>query len=220
MALIAVHGFLGLPRDWSVLAEAGFDVRALDVYTDDVKATLAAAGAEDVMVGYSMGGRLVLESLAAGARPQAAVIVSAGLGIESPVERDARAAADEVWARRFETDRWSEVLRDWNAQPIFGKVSMKRDEQDFDRALLARTLRRYSPAVTPPLERELRRIPTRLLWVAGQKDHKYVAVARQAVELLPSAQLWICPGAAHRVPWEQPERFVARVREFIVRAHG
>jgi pimeloyl-ACP methyl ester carboxylesterase len=35
------------------------------------------------------------------------------------------------------------------------------------------------------------------------------------VSLLPSAELWVCPNAGHRVPWEQPQAFAARLREFV-----
>ena len=31
------------------------------------------------------------------------------------------------------------------------------------------------------------------------------------VSLLPNGELWICPGAAHRVPWETPDAFIARL---------
>ena len=68
----------------------------------------------DVLVGYSMGGRLALQALIDGAPFDRAVIISAGLNLEE--NRDERRARDEAWARRFESDPWDEVIRDWNAQ--------------------------------------------------------------------------------------------------------
>ena len=38
-----------------------------------------------------------------------------------------------------------------------------------------------------------------------------VEIARRAVARLPHAELWICPDAGHRVPWEQPEALLARI---------
>jgi 2-succinyl-6-hydroxy-2,4-cyclohexadiene-1-carboxylate synthase len=61
----------------------------------------------------------------------------------------------------------------------------------------------------------LESIETPLLWIAGERDAKYVEIARAAVARLPHAELWICPDAGHRVPWEQPESFVARLRDFL-----
>jgi 2-succinyl-6-hydroxy-2,4-cyclohexadiene-1-carboxylate synthase len=113
---------------------------------------------------------------------------------------------------RFEADPWIRVVADWEAQPLFGGHTMNRRESDFDRSALAGELRRFSPAVLPPLAPRLHEIEIPVLWIAGERDAKYVDIARKAAGLLPNAELWICPDAAHRVPWEQPESFVRRLQ--------
>ena len=155
-----------------------------------------------------MGGRLALQLLER-ERFRCAVIVSAGLNAPD----EARRLRDEQWARRFESEEWRSLMRDWNAQPVFGGHVIERREEDYDRAELARQLREWSPAVLPPPR--LESIETPVLWIAGECDAKYVEIARRAVERLPQAELWICPHAGHRVPWEQPEAFVARLRAFL-----
>jgi 2-succinyl-6-hydroxy-2,4-cyclohexadiene-1-carboxylate synthase len=200
--ITALHGFLGLPSDWDFLR--------MDVIAPDLR-DIPREG--DTLLGYSLGGRLALHALLDGARYRNAVIVSAGLGVEE--DRDARLAQDEHWAERFEHGEWYTLMRDWNAQPIFGGHAMPRHESDFDRRELARQLREWSPALLPPVAARLHEIEIPVLWIAGSRDAKYVAEARRAVELLPNAELWIAEGAAHRVPWEQPEAFAARLREFI-----
>lgn len=208
--ITCIHGFLGRPADWDFLRPE-FEVEALSL---DEAASLAARGARgEVLLGYSMGGRLALEALAAGARFERAVIVSAGLNLETG--REERRAADERWARRFERDDWRAVVRDWNAQPVFRGHALERREDDFDRALLARALRMFSPAVLPPLAPRLPEIRLPVLWIAGERDERYAEVAKHAVALLPDAELWICRDAGHRVPWEQPEMFAERLREFV-----
>jgi len=167
----------------------------------------------DVILGYSMGGRRALQALIDGASFDRAVIVSAGLNLEDG--REERRVRDEAWARRFESDPWDDVIRDWNAQAVFGGHSVARDERDYDRAELARQLRENTPGVLPPLAPRLHEITIPVLWIAGERDQKYVEVAKGAVSLLPNAELWICPDAGHRVPWEQPQRFVDRVRAFV-----
>ena len=124
-----------------------------------------------------------------------------------------RKQRDEAWARRFESEEWSTLMRDWNAQPVFGGHVLERRAEDYDRAELARQLREYSPAVLPPPQ--LERIETPILWIAGERDAKYVDIAKHAVARLPNAELWICPAAGHRVPWEQQDAFVARLAEFL-----
>ena len=167
----------------------------------------------DVVLGYSMGGRLALQALIDGAAFDRAVIISAGLNLEEG--REERRARDEAWARRFESDPWDDVMRDWNAQPVFGGHVLSRDEREYDRAELARQLRENSPGVLPPLAPRLHEIAIPLLWIAGERDHQYVDIAKRAVELLPNGELWICPDAGHRVPWEQPQRFLDRVGHFV-----
>jgi 2-succinyl-6-hydroxy-2,4-cyclohexadiene-1-carboxylate synthase len=187
------NGFLGLDRDWDFVR---------DIETP-----------ERVLVGYSMGGRLALQTLIEGTSFDRAVIVSAGLNLEAG--REERRVRDEAWAKRFESDPWEDVMRDWNAQPVFGGHVVERLERDYDRRELARQLREHSPGVLPPLAPRLPEILIPVRWVAGERDKTYVEAGRRAVSLLPNAQLWICPNAGHRVPWEQPEAFRARLREFM-----
>lgn len=201
--ITALHGFLGLPSDWDFLRAAGLEV--------DPRNPGQIPPQGDVLLGYSMGGRLALRAMLDGARYKRAVIVSAGLGIESEEERVARREADQSWASRFETEEWSELMKAWDSQPIFGGHRMTRRESDFDRATLADELRRQSPAALEALAPRLHEITIPILWIAGERDPRYVSEARRAVTLLPHAELWICPGAAHRVPWEQPELFAARL---------
>ena len=205
--IVALHGFLGLPSDWDFLRDAGFEVETPELD--------AIPQAGDTLLGYSMGGRLALHALHDGARYQRAVIVSAGLGVEGETERAARRIADGRWAHRFRCDSWNALMHDWNAQAIFGGHRMNRPEESFSRAELAETMRRWSPAVLPPIAPLLSSITIPVLWIAGERDPQYVDEGRRAVSLLPDAELWICPGAAHRVPWEQQEAFVGRLRALL-----
>ena len=185
-----LSGFLGLASDWDFLPFAH------------------SPSEGDVLLGYSMGGRLALQLLEA-QRFRCAIIVSSGINAPD----DDRRRRDEEWARRFESEEWSSLMRDWNAQPVFGGHALDRREEDYDRRELGRQLREWSPAVLPPPRLEL--IVTPVLWIAGERDARYVEIARGAVARLPDAELWICPGAGHRVPWEQPDLFVHRLRAFL-----
>lgn len=164
--------------------------------------------AGEVLFGYSMGGRMALNLLQRH-RFDKAIIVSAGLNAPDPRRRK----RDEEWARRFETEEWSSLMRAWNAQEVFGGHVLERREEDYERDELAFELRNLSPAVMDPPK--LESIETPILWIAGKRDRKYVKIGREAVKRLPNAELWICPDAGHRVPWEQPELLVERLRTFL-----
>lgn len=196
MKITALHGFLGLPSDWDFLRDE-YDVDAIDVLRGEIPPE------GELLLGYSLGGRVALQALLGGARYQRAVIVSTRVSDAEPGRRE----RDETWARRFERDEWEPLLRDWNAQPLFGGHAMPRDERDFDRAALARALRELSPAVLPSVANRLGELDLPVLWIAGERDATYVAEARRAAELLPHGELAIVASAAHRVPWEQPAAF-------------
>jgi 2-succinyl-6-hydroxy-2,4-cyclohexadiene-1-carboxylate synthase len=185
-----LSGFLGLPSDWDFLPWP---------HSPDEG---------EILLGYSMGGRRALQLLER-ERFAKAVIISAGLN--APDEE--RRARDEQWARRFESEDWTSLMRAWSAQPVFGGHELGRNERDYDRVELARHLREWSPAVLPPPR--LESIETPVLWIAGERDAKYVDIAQRAVARLPHAELWICPNTGHRVPWEQPGLLVERLREFL-----
>jgi hypothetical protein len=82
-----------------------------------------------------MGGRLALRVLNGYER---AVLVSTRVSAPEPGRPD--------WPARFESEDWETLLRDWNAQPIFGGHVMPRQERDFDRRELVRQLREWAPA--------------------------------------------------------------------------
>ena len=201
---MALHGFLGLPSDWDFLKSAGFKVVTPPLHKIPKRG--------DTLLGYSMGGRLGLQALIDGAQYKRAVIISTGLNIEGDEARARRKRADEKWAKHFETEEWGRVMRDWNAQSVFGGNEITRHEKDFDRKELARMLREWSPAVLAPLAPRLHEIKIPVLWIVGERDEKYVRERERAVGLLKNVALWVCPGAGHRVPWEQPVRFIERLR--------
>jgi 2-succinyl-6-hydroxy-2,4-cyclohexadiene-1-carboxylate synthase len=200
VVIICLHGFLGNPRDWDFLRDARFTIETppLD----------AIPRHGDILLGYSLGGRLALHALLAGAHYKRAIFVSTGLGVEGEKARTARRAADEAWAQRFESEDFESVMADWNAQPILAGPSLSRSRDDYD----PRALREWSSAVLPPVASRLNELTIPTLWIAGARDSKYVAEAKRAASLAPNARVSIVDGAGHRVPWERSDEFVALLR--------
>jgi 2-succinyl-6-hydroxy-2,4-cyclohexadiene-1-carboxylate synthase len=228
-----LHGFLGLGADWEPLrlacAGAGLPpVRAPDLFGAEPfgprAGSMAAWGAwlaahvaqqdpEPVIVGYSLGGRLALHALLAPAAAwRAAVIVSAHPGLEHEADRARRRAEDESWARRFARDPWDALLADWNAREVFGGASTaSRPEHLYDRPSLAAALRHWSLGEQEPLIVRFGEVRRRVLWIAGERDARYLAQGRAAVAALPRGELRMAPDAGHRVPWDNPDWFCRTV---------
>lgn len=200
--ITCLHGFLGSPRDWDFLREAGF---AIDTPPLD-----AIPSKGDVLLGYSLGGRLALYALLAGARYERAIFVSTGLGVEGDEARAARRASDEAWARRFESEEFESVVADWNAQPVLAGPSLVRSRDDYD----ARALREWSSGALPPLASRLRELAIPTLWMAGARDKKYVAEAQRGAALARDGRVMIVDDAGHRLPWERSSAFKTILRGF------
>ncbi len=234
-----LHGAVGMAADWRAfakrLAEAKTGSRAVDLWrflecqplplTDFGSAFNAEASGEvsrgtgRALAGYSMGGRLALHALLEKNHPwQAAVIVSAHPGLEDEVERAARRAADAGWASMALAGNWQDFIIKWNAQPLLGGPI--RDPQAsgslvMRRREIARSFVDWSLGAQQSLWERLHEITVPVLWVAGENDAKFRALAERAVSLIPRATLAIAPGSGHRVPWEAGDWLAEKVAGFL-----
>ena len=243
MRILAVHGFLGRGKDWdyfkkSLSGVANFetvelekdfkalDPRSLDAFSSWVGLLKKRIEAPVLLLGYSLGARLASHLLVA--HPElflGAILISGHPGLESEAvsERSAREAADEKWASRFEDmkgESWEQLLLDWNQQPVLRGLegAPVRLESDHDRQTLAMQLRRWSLSKQRNLSSELAEIRLPLLWIAGENDLKFAAIAAKMRGVLGRrafAEVWIAPVAGHRVPWDQSEACSVRIQNWI-----
>ena len=235
-----LHGAVGMAADWrgfaKNLAATGIGSRAVDLWrflecqpmslTEFGTAINAEAsgevfrGSSRALLGYSLGGRLALHALLEKDHPwQAAVIISAHPGLESEPERADRRASDAGWATQALAGNWQEFLTAWNAQAVLGSAPL-RDRQASSslimrRREIARSFVDWSLGVQQPLWDRLGEISIPVLWVVGENDVKFRALAKRAVSLIPNAHLAIAPGAGHRVPWETDAWCADQVARFL-----
>lgn len=235
-----LHGAVGMAADWrgfaKQLAATGIGSRAVDLWRfldccpmplgEFAQALNADASGEifrgngRALLGYSMGGRMALHALLENAHPwQAAVIVSAHPGLETEPERAARRAGDAEWATRALAGNWQPFLDAWNAQPVLGQTP-PRDSQASSslimrRREIARSFVDWSLGAQQALWHRLSEIKVPVLWIAGENDEKFRALAERACALTPGSSLAIAPGCGHRVPWENSDWFAGRVASFL-----
>ncbi len=235
-----LHGALGATSDWRGLAEAmkphGVSIRGFDLWkilqcravglseaggiVNRECAAISTPGRR-VLLGYSMGGRLALHALLdeACGMWDAAVIVSAHPGLEREDERAARREADALWAARALQAEWQDFVHDWDAQPLLRGRKHRRDADmrslSLRRNEVARSFVCWSLGEQMPVWERLSEITCPVLWVAGERDEKFRAIAERAVAGLPDARLWLAPECGHRVPWEDADAFAARLAGFI-----
>ncbi|MGJ8632536.1 MAG: alpha/beta fold hydrolase [Luteolibacter sp.] len=235
-----LHGAVGAASDWRALAkslaEKGISNRAVDLWRflqcDSVPmpqfGKLLNADAEGevsrgqrrILIGYSMGGRLALHALLEGGPWDAAIIISANPGLRDPKEMSTRRAADTLWATQALTLGWAGFLEKWNAQPVLGGAM--RDEREDKKLIqrrreIARSFVDWSVANQQPLWERLSEIKIPTLWIAGENDPKFSAIAEEASALCPGSTLEIAPATGHRVPWENPDWLTQRILDFATR---
>lgn len=223
----ALHGFLGRGSDWNSL---NLPLRTpdllvspdttLDLVEWSARFCIKIADLDSTpsLMGYSLGGRLALHALLK--KPTSfcrAVIISAHTGLPTIKEQMQRVVHDGQWARRFEEEPWEDLMRDWDKQAVFGGHPniLPRKEADFSRTALAESLRSWGLGMHPSLLSMFHRVQCPVLWVVGEEDTRYREIGERAVAELPNAELWVCPNACHRVPWENPEAFREKVIPFL-----
>ncbi len=223
----ALHGAFGDAEDWDYLGDSlGPDrLVSLDLWTDEQDLPLrawakafngrvAAADEHPILLGYSMGARLGLHALLADPLLwTGAILVAPHPGLADHDERCERREHDRRWAERFDRLSWSEFWREWTSQPVL--ATRHRRPLPLDRRTRRRCLELWSLSKQDDLRPHFGRIACPVLWVTGEKDQKFAAIASAAAPLISGCNHVVVPEAGHRVPWDMPEVFAELVEAFV-----
>lgn len=209
------------------MLDPALDARAVEVPDGLDFAATAAALADAttgpaVWVGYSLGGRLVLQL--ALDRPEAVtglVLVSATAGIADATARAARAEQDKADAREIEHDGVAAFLARWVEQPIFATLPPERRAVGARTAAmtttrLAHQMRALGQGMMAPLWDRLGRLQVPVTVIVGRDDPKYTAIAEQLAAAIPDAEVTVIPGG-HSLPLESPAALAAAIAHATTR---
>jgi 2-succinyl-6-hydroxy-2,4-cyclohexadiene-1-carboxylate synthase len=226
--LVLLHGFTHTGASWKpVIAgvpesyrPAAPDIRghgsatdrlpvALDAVVEDVAALIGQQPA--VLAGYSMGGRIALHvALALPGRIERLVLVGASPGIADAVERAARRAADERLADELAELPIEALAERWAATPVLAGqppevlAAVQADRRRNTPAGLARALRGLGTGALPSLWDRLDELAMPMMLLAGERDGRFTAIAREMAAAIPAAEVEIVAGAGHAVHLEAP----------------
>lgn len=240
--VMCLHGFLGSGADWIPLAGSCGDRFRFDLVDlpghgkstrlppgDYAFAACArelserAAGAF-ALIGYSMGGRLALAVAAQGIPGlRALIIISATPGIEDRSALDSRRIEDYARAQRLESEGLSAFLEGWYEQPLFSSLAQRPDlREDLIRrraqgaaSELAKALRGLSVSVQESFWPSLGGLTVPSLWIAGEEDARYAAIAKRAASLSGNGRARIVPLCGHLPHVEQAETTKAEIIQFL-----
>jgi 2-succinyl-6-hydroxy-2,4-cyclohexadiene-1-carboxylate synthase len=167
------------------------------------------------LLGYSLGGRLALHALTT--KPEnweAAILLSPHPGLQSIAERAARLQQDKAWAARFLNDPWDQVMAEWNGQAVLAGTSASQPELEASGRQVAQAFDGWSLGRQQDLRPLLPSVKCPVLWITGELDEKFTALAR-ACTLLPNGIHRTIPNAGHRVHLDQPSAVIDTVRAFL-----
>lgn len=220
-----LHGAVGSYRDWDQLTDSmPGQIRPLDLWRllDGPSPSLSEAGTiiaqeanqDDILIGYSMGGRLALHALLADPdKWRGAIIVSAHPGLR--IGHLERQASDRRWANLAQRD-WEAFLRSWNDQGVLSGVPAGLHQAGFgDREAVSKSFHFWSLGCQEDLRSSLARIKCPVLWLTGEKDLKFTELAEEVCPLLPQGRHLVIPHCGHRLPWESPASFHEAVEKFL-----
>lgn len=162
------------------------------------------------LAGYSMGGRLALYlTLCYPTRFGSAAILSATAGLKTEEERSERVKHDETIAKRLEMEASEDFMRFWYEQPLFAPfrehpsfVRVVKQRLFTESANAAKALRGMGTGAQPPVWDVLgsNRVP--IVFAAGERDAKFVALAQEMHVATPFSTLAVLANAGHVVHHE------------------
>lgn len=243
-AILFLHGFLGSGNDWLPLCDIlagnyrcilpdipGHGRSTWDSDRNCSFNNIVESAAELIeqlpdkplhIVGYSMGGRIALALTIR--RPElvrSLAIIASSPGIPDKTLRNKRLQHDRDLADVLEHD-FEAFLRFWYSQPLFASLANNPAFPDIlearkknDPKAIAASLRCMTPGLQPSLWKELGKLACPVLFMAGEKDTKYVEIGRQLVNLSPHATLEIIPGCGHALQHENTSLAADRLQHFF-----
>lgn len=223
MQIAALPGFLGQPEDWdrfSSLPIHPYDLwkqenlLPFNPWADQFNKKHASS---QVLMGYSLGGRLALHALLANpAHWRAAIFFSTHPGLTTEEERIQRLQKDLLWKKKFLHSSWEHLIEEWNSQPVFddGSLPPARKEEG-NRLLWAEALDLWSLGRQEDLRQRLSRLSVPILWILGERDVKFIEASASLSFAHPLSKIVVVPKVGHRILWQANKKLVKLIQTFL-----
>ena len=193
---------------------------------EDLGEILDRLGVQQVhWLGYSMGGRIALSAaINLPHRTSNLILESASPGLANPEERAARVREDEELADWIEEVGVERFLDRWEALPLFASQArlpqVTREKLRAQRLRntplgLANSLRGIGTGAQPPLHHRIKTLQAPTLFLAGEEDTKFLALAQDMRNAVSQSRLSTIPNVGHAAHLEQPDLFNQTILEFL-----
>lgn len=202
----------------------GVEPVSIRTAVDAIAEILATAPSPPLLLGYSQGGRIALQT--ALTHPKligSLLLVSTSPGLTDSARR-MRRAADEGLADRIERIGVDRFIDEWLANPMTSTSTVDIDAAAADRRLrlentatgLAAALRGMGQGSVADSSARIGSLPMPVVFMAGEEDEKYAAFA-SAMAASRGDRPVLVPDVGHNVVVEDPGAVAGTVEELLSR---
>lgn len=242
--IVAWHGFFGVKEDFALLQDDAFVLEAYDLighgsrkshirsaYTTEkqVQYWSTILQHSDILLGYSMGGRLALQYVTSPLvddthKPKAMILIGASPGIQDAQEKQQRQQWDLEMAEKFRHQPIEQSLLEWENLPIIEtqtrianahRLAMQQHRLQQDRESIALSMEIFGTASMTDCWDRLSMIDIPVLVLVGEEDHKYRAIQTRMAQHIPNATCYTISNAGHCAHLENPHHTIQVIREWI-----
>lgn len=172
------HGFLGKPQDLLFFNEFG-ETKSYDMMTFDDESFTCSP--EDILVGYSMGGRVALKiAHRLGYKLKKVIILSANPHTLNEEEKKARIQLENNIEDKMLTLSVNDFLTYWNGLSLFKDDLPLSDLTEKELRSWASTFTKYRLSHQDDYLRDIKTHPDKVAWIVGVLDQKYLTIAENS----------------------------------------
>ncbi len=247
-SLFLLHGFTGSSADWENVAflfDSKFNVYAIDLIghgksespgdislysaesqTKQIKLVIERLkGEKNILLGYSMGGRLSLAfALEYLELINGLIMESSSAGISNEQEREKRRETDLQLADMILNKPIQDFITSWMDQELFGTLKrfsnskieqIKKEKYKNNRTGISNSLRAFSTGVMPYYGNKLKSLNIPVLLLSGQLDSKYTKINSSLQKQFSKAKHSVIKTSGHNTHLEEPQNFIRVVNKFL-----
>lgn len=178
------HGLFGSPSDWNHVINQDNEVILHDLYSEEETILNQRTESQDILVGYSMGGRIALEvAKRNNFNLSQLILLSAHPGLREDEIGNRKTWEDQVLYKMLNLNV-TEFKKFWNSLELFNSSLMN---QNLDEILLRKSAAlfdcfRLSQMI--PQYSHYSEFKNKITWIIGNRDLKYKELIEQRISPL------------------------------------
>lgn len=243
--LIFFHGMMGLPSSWAAVIQqlqanhyclalplpghGNFHIKQSNfraLYFQALANIINAFSQKVILIGYSMGGRIILEKLKYNSSNiKCCILESSSFGLNEQQDKQQRLLTDyKLFQSINNTKQFHAFLQNWYQAEIFAEIKLKHDFPQLISSLLARQnelgqwqkcLDEFSVAKQDHFEDYIDLLNFDIHYISGKKDQKYNDAGKEYSAKYRNLKHYSVNNCGHNTHFEQCDYFIEILRQIF-----